>query len=265
VNAFEEMAPDRGYEMMQVLSRDDPATELERIKSLLRYKVGGLILVPCRQPKATMDFLSKNGVPVVVVDRPMANDDRFDQVTFDNRAAMYKAARHLIELGHRRILLVVRYRSLVVTANRVEGLQAACREGPEEAAANVMECGDDEMAFRTKLAIEMRKETSPTAIIFSNSMAGAWLVRGLRSLGLKCPDDVSLLAFDEPEWADIISPALSMVRQPTREIARKAWELLIGRMNGKADEPQQIVLPPEPIEFRGTVGPAPATAISGAA
>jgi LacI family transcriptional regulator len=142
---------------------------------------------------------------------------------------------------------------------------AACREGPEGAVAEVMECGDDETAFKVRLAVEMRKKTAPTAIIFSNSIAGAWLVRSLRSFGLKCPDDVSLLAFDEPEWADIISPALSMVRQPTREIARKAWELLIGRMNGDAIEPRQIVLPPEPIEFRGTVGPAPSSAISGAA
>ena len=264
VNAFEEMAAARGYEIMQVLSRQDPATELERIKSLLRYKVGGLILVPCNQPKDTLDFIAKSTVPVVVVDRPMQNDLRFDQVTFDNRNAMYDATRGLIALGHRRILFVVRYRSLVVSQDRIEGLVAASREAAQPVVTDVLECGDDEAAFKVQLAADLKKHRY-TAIIFSNSKAGAWLVRALRAFGLRLPDDISLLAFDEPEWADIISPALSMIRQPTRDIAHKAWELLISRMNGEATVPRRVVLPAAPVDFRETVGPVNQSAISGAA
>jgi LacI family transcriptional regulator len=264
VNACEEMAAARGYEIMQVLSRQDPATELERIKSLLRYKIGGLILVPSNQPKEMLDFVAKSSVPVVVLDRPMRNDYRFDQVTFDNRNAMYDATRGLIALGHRRILLVVRYRSLVVTQDRIEGLVAAGHEAAQPVTTDVLECGDDEAAFRLRLVADLKKHRY-TAIVFSNSVAGAWLVRSLRAFGLKCPDDISLLAFDEPEWADIITPSLSMIRQPTREMAHKAWELLISRMNGEAAEPRRVVLPAAPVEFRGTVGPVNQSAISGAA
>jgi LacI family transcriptional regulator len=264
VNAFEGMAAARGYEMMQVLSRQDPATELERITSLLRYKVGGLILVPCNQPKETLDFVANSTVPVVVVDRPLANDMRFDQVTFDNRSAMHEAAKGLIGLGHRRILFVVRYRSLIVTQDRIEGLKLAAAEAQQPVTVDVMESGDDETSFRARLAAELKRQRY-TAVVFSNSMAGAWIIRALRAFGLKCPDDISLLAFDEPEWADIISPSLAMVRQPTREIAQKAWELLIGRMNGEATEPRRIVLPPGPITLGETVGPAKTPALSGAA
>src|SRR5690606_17942904 len=110
-------------------------------------KVGGLMLVPSNEPKDTLEFVAKSGVPAVVVDRPMANDHRFDQVTFDNRNAMYDAVKGLIALGHQRVLLVVRFRSLVVTQDRIEGLEAASREAAQSVATDVMECGDDESAF----------------------------------------------------------------------------------------------------------------------
>jgi DNA-binding LacI/PurR family transcriptional regulator len=56
------------------------------------------------------------------------------------------------------------------------------------------------------------------------------MIRALRSLRIPCPQKVSLLTFDEPEWADLVTPRLSIVRLPTREIAQRAWELLIRRM-----------------------------------
>jgi LacI family transcriptional regulator len=62
-------------------------------------------------------------------------------------------------------------------------------------------------------------------------MFAACIFRAFESLGVRCPDDVSLLAFDQREWGDLVTPKLSVVRQPTIEIARKAWEFLIRRMD----------------------------------
>jgi LacI family transcriptional regulator len=56
------------------------------------------------------------------------------------------------------------------------------------------------------------------------------LVRVLQTLRIRWPDDVSLIAFDEPEWAEIVTPALAVMRHPTRAIARRAWDRLLGRM-----------------------------------
>jgi LacI family transcriptional regulator len=263
VNAFEEIASARGFEILQVLSRFDATEEYERVSSLLKYKIGGLILVPGLEAEKTLKLVARSGTPVVVVDRVLQNE-RVDLVSFDNKGAMFEATRRLIALGHRRILFVVRYRSLVVSQDRIEGLVAASREAAQPVVTDVLECGDDEAAFKVQLAADLKKHRY-TAIIFSNSKAGAWLVRALRAFGLRLPDDISLLAFDEPEWADIISPALSMIRQPTRDIAHKAWELLISRMNGEATVPRRVVLPAAPVDFRETVGPVNQSAISGAA
>jgi LacI family transcriptional regulator len=102
----------------------------------------------------------------------------------------------------------------------------------------------------------MAASEPPTAIIVSNSMIASWMIRALRSLRIPCPQKVSLLTFDEPEWADLVTPRLSIVRQPTREIARRAWELLIRRMTDGFGEPERIELHAS-IELRESVGPSP--------
>src|SRR5919106_1520093 len=189
------------------------------------------------------------------VDRPR-DDARFDQVTFGNRAVMSEATRRLIALGHRRLLFVVRFPSLVITRQRIESLLEAAHAAPRPVTAEILECGEDEGVFARRLATVMARPEPPTAIIVSNSMIASWMIRALRSLRIPCPQKVSLLTFDEPEWADLIAPRLSIVRQPTREIARRAWELLIRRMTDGIGEPERIELHAS-IELRESVGPSP--------
>ncbi len=76
----------------------------------------------------------------------------------------------------------------------------------------------------------LRGPHPPTAIIVSNSTFAACMLRAFEALGVRYPGEISLLAFDQPEWADIVTPKLSVVRQPTMDVARTAWEFLIRRM-----------------------------------
>jgi LacI family transcriptional regulator len=260
IDVFEEIAASRGYEIMQVLSRNDPLTEIHRVRALLTHRVGGLILVPSFEPHQTCQLVTEAGVPLVIVDRPSDNA-RVDQVTFDNRAVMSEATRRLIALGHRRLLFVVRFPSLVITRQRIESLLEAAHAAPHPVAAEVLDCGEDEGVFARRLASVMARPEPPTGIIVSNSMIASWMIRVLRSLRIPCPEKVSLLTFDEPEWADLVTPKLSIVRQPTREIARRAWELLIRRMTDGFGEPERIELHAS-IELRESVGPAPASLLT---
>jgi LacI family transcriptional regulator len=260
IDVFEEIAASRGYEIMQVLSRNDPLTEIHRVRALLTHRVGGLILVPSFEPHRTCQLVTEAGVPLVIVDRPSDNA-RVDQVTFDNRAVIGEATRRLIALGHRRLLFVVRFPSLVITRQRIESLLEAAHAAPQPVAAEVLECGEDEGVFARRLASVMARPEPPTAIIVSNSMIASWMIRVLRSLRIPCPQKVSLLTFDEPEWADLVTPRLSIVRQPTREIARRAWELLIRRMTDGFGEPERIELHAS-IELRESVGPSPSSLLT---
>jgi LacI family transcriptional regulator len=231
VDAFEEVASSRGFEIMQIVSHDNPRIEQKRVTSLLNYRVGGIILVPTARSDKTLDAITRSGTPLVIVDRPVAQG-RFDQVTFNNRDAMRQAAHGLIALGHRRIMFVVRRRALATTRQRVAALRATVRAAANNGVTTILECDSyDPAAITIRLAEALRGRDTPTAIIVSNSMFAACIFRVFESLGVRCPDDVSLLAFDQPEWADVVTPKLSVVRQPTIEIARKAWEFLIRRMD----------------------------------
>jgi LacI family transcriptional regulator len=253
VNAFEELASARGYELMQVLSHRDPKQELKRVDALLRYKIGGLILVPTINPAQTLKLVQRSGTPLVVVDRATTGQ-RLDQVTFDNRGAMFDAARQLIALGHRRILFLMRERELIVVRQRIAGLQAAAKESPEKVHVEIQQCEYDSVAITARLRKEFAGPHPPTAIIASNSAHASWCLRAFRALKINYPREVSLLCFDEPDWADIVTPALSVVRQPTEAIARKAWEFLIRRMTDEAKNVQREELRAEVI-FRESVEP----------
>ncbi len=253
VDAFEEVASDRGFEIMQVLSRQDPLKELQRVRSLLRYHVGGLMMLPSVDPSAALDLIAASNTPVVLIDRP-SPDKRFDQVSYDNAAAMFEAVNHLIALGHRRLLFLVRQRNLSVTLNRVEGLKAAIQQSGKAIAVKIIECSYEELSFMPRLGPELAPDRRPTAIIVSNSTLATWTYRALRSLGIACPDEVSLITVDDPEWADLVQPSLSVIRPPVRAIALTAWELLIRRMHGEAGEVQRVELRAE-VVIRQSVGP----------
>ena len=111
----------------------------------------------------------------------------------------------------------------------------AARKSAEKVTAQVFESGFDEVSLTTRISEDFRKPNPPTAIIVSNGPFAAWAIRAFRSLKINYPRDVSLLAFDEPEWADIVTPRLSVVRQPHEAIARRAWEFLIRRMTNESE------------------------------
>lgn len=251
MDAFEEVASSHNVEIMQVLSRQDSEKEYHRVKSLLNYRVGGLIIVPTMNPERTYEMIMETGVPAVVVDRAPAGDFPFDRVTFDNHAAMRRAGLELIQRGHRNILFVVHQRQLNVTVQRVEGLQEAAHSSSEKVTTTVIECAD-QSALTAQLSAQLTRRDRPTAVIVSNSRLATWVFRAFKVLQVKCPDDLSLVAFDEPEWADIVTPTLSVVRQPTREIAIMAWRFLLHRMARDVDGIQQIQLEAEVI-FRNSV------------
>jgi LacI family transcriptional regulator len=244
VDAFEEVAADRGFKIIQVLTQLDPAQELERVQALLHYHVAGLILVPSIQPGPTLKALARSGTPVVIIDRPTGTN-LFDEVTFDNRGAMFDVARRLIALGHRRIVLIVQQPKLSTTRLRIRGLKEAAKEAGGSVTAQFVECGPDEITLTSRLAALLREDNPPTAFVAANNTIAAWLMRALRSLAVDFPADVSVMAFGEPEWADLVTPRLSVVRQPTGEIARSAWELLIRRMNDEKTPIRRIELKAE--------------------
>ncbi len=251
IESFEDIAAVRGYQVMQVLTRRDPQVELRRVRELLRHRVSGLLLVPTSDPQETLNLISASGTPAVLVDRP-SGDARFDEVVFNNREVMREATARLIRLGHRRILFVVQSKRLSISRLRIEGLRAAAAASPLAVNVSVLEVGDDPQNHAKRLGEALAAAARPLAVVVSNSVIAARALRALKEMGDAFPSRISLLAFEEPEWAELTSPGLSVIRQPVKAIAREAWELLLRRMRGEAFPVQRLELRAE-IEMRGSV------------
>jgi len=238
---FEEVAAQEGYAIMQVLSHGDPALELSRVEALLGRSIDGLILIPTHDVSATLDLLAVRGTPTVIVDR-VTSDKRFDYVAIDDRKAMRDATLQLIGLGHQRLLYLVRDTRLPTTKLRIKGYLDAAGQAGEAVKATVVQRDADDTVFAQQVAEILGGNQAPTAIIASNSMVALSLVQILQTLQVRWPQDVSLLAFDEPVWAPILNPPLAVVRHPTRDIALQAWNRLLARIRAPGLPPTRFTL-----------------------
>ena len=251
VDSIEQLLSDSNYQLMQVLSRQDPAKEFSRVERLVAYKVGGLLLVPSLKPKAILDFLHLRGVPTVLVNRTV-EDRRFDQVSVDHRQVMFRLTGELIARRYASVILAVQYPTLSVTRQRTKGMVEAA--SASRVAASVLECGEDRAGFLPRLEAALQDSPRPVALVTSNSGIASWAIQGLAQLGIRYPEDVALVTLDDPEWAEVARPTLSVVRQPTQLIAQTAWDLLMKRINGGQAAPRRVMLDAEFI-FR-ELGPA---------
>lgn len=248
---FETIATAGGYEIMQVFSHHDPASELRKVKTLHKYKIGGLLLFPSRNPGQTLDFIVAAGTPAVILDRPI-EDRRLDQVTVDAMGAMHDVMAGLVARGHRRILFLTRDLALLVNKHRMAGVELAIREAGEPVELKTVVRADEDGALAAQLTAIMAVADAPTALIVSNSSAALRILKALRRLGIRCPEQISLIAVDEPSWADLVEPRLSVIRQPTRDVAHYAMDMLMRRIDGETAPPSRVVLQAE-VSFTGSV------------
>jgi LacI family transcriptional regulator len=250
-DAVERISAAAGYELMQVYSRQNPTIELERIERLLAFRVGGVILVPSLKPEAALDRLARTGTPTVILNRPI-EDERFDQVMVDHREAVREVVDGLIDRGHKKIVLASQFPTLSVTRWRVKAMKETVKRRRMAVEVVALTTGATEVEFFERLAPHLTGETGPLALICSNSLVTTWALRMARSLGRQSPADFSLVALDDPEWADIVTPRLSAVHQPTEAVARKAMDVLISRMNRTAGKPRRVLIAAD-VKFRDSV------------
>lgn len=258
LEALEEIAAAEGHELMQVLSRHDPALELRRVQALVARQVDGLILVPASESAPTFDAIARARLPAVIVDRAVP-DVRFDCVSLDDREATRAATAALLDAGHRRVMFLMRYPGLVTTRERTRGFRDAVAAVPRASGETLVRDPDD-ARFATALHARLARPDRPTALIASNSDIALAILRVLRAAALRCPQDVSLVAFDAPAWADVLTPPLAVVRPPTAELARRAWDVLQARIARRNGPRQRIVLGATLVLAGSVAPPGPAAA-----
>lgn len=232
----------KGYGMLICDSGDDPELEAQNIRFLLSKKVDGIIIIPT---SATNEFLKpalEAGVPVVLLDRKLVGNNG-DSVTLNNEDAAEEAVQHLIDEGHRKIA-IISSEDIFTGNDRYKGYRAALKKAGIESPKEYLRLGHHTVAYGYQSMKElMQLDDRPTAIFMTNYDINIGTIMAMNEMGVKCPEEISLVGFDDLVLPHIIKPRLTVMKQPMRELGHEAVDLLLDRMDGKLpDEPQHIIL-----------------------
>ena len=217
---------------------------------------GALIVLP-EESSEELGRLVDAGYRFVVVDPLMPLDDRIASVSSANTSGADQAMKHLLGLGHRRIAIITGPRGWVATEERRRGYHAAL------AAAGVLP--DPALEVESNFEIDGGEQAAnvllglpepPTAIFAFNDNHAIGAIRAARARGLRVPDDLSIVGFDDVEHATVVTPALTTVRQPLAEMGRTAVSLLMRLLEGHSLETLHIELGTR-LVVRESTAPAP--------
>ncbi|MFI7313513.1 LacI family DNA-binding transcriptional regulator [Streptomyces hygroscopicus] len=242
LQGVESSALERGYGLLIADPHDDPVHERKAVQLLHERRVDGVIVAPSAEPAGLMDYLTRHEVPAVLLDRLVG--DTHDQVCAENAPPVEQLVLHLADLGHTRVGLVAGLPGLSTTTERIAGYRAGLeRRGlpfrPALLADGHSEAGGAEDAVHRLLA----SPEPPTAIITANNAMTIGALRALRRAGLSVPGDLALVCFDDFSWADVFSPGLTAISQPSREIGATAVRLLLDRLENPGRPPRTVRLP----------------------
>jgi DNA-binding LacI/PurR family transcriptional regulator len=243
----EHAAKSRGYQVSFAYAEESLEQQDRDINRLREDRVAGLIIFPVSD--ATYDEsiwrLQADGVPFVLVDRYFPDLD-CDYVLADNDGGGYRATEHLIILGHTRIGFVHSSKGTLLTTSvrdRWRGYRRALQE---------YGCPYDETLVYQQAPTPAEGEAysdllsrpdRPSAVFAVNDAVAVDLMRAAQRHGLRLPEDLALVGFDNLNYAAHLSPPLTTVAQPRLDLGLRAGNLLINRIEGQGGPPRQIELP----------------------
>ncbi|WP_050602531.1 LacI family DNA-binding transcriptional regulator [Ruegeria sp. 6PALISEP08] len=223
LQAFQEELHKRGYTLLVSSSAYRPEAEEEQIRTLVARGADGLLLIGHDREEQIYDYLERQKVPALVA-WSFNPTNRTPSVGFDNRQAMNTLAQQVIALGHRHLATI----SGISKGNDRARLRIT---GIKDAMAENGLAPDDLFVVETTYEIENGAEAfrdlmsyapAPTAVLCGNDVLAVGAIRQAQEMGLRVPDDVSITGFDDIELARIVSPALTTVHVPHREMGQKA-------------------------------------------
>jgi len=250
----EQTANDHGYAVFLANSNADPERERNVVQELAERRVDGIIVTSSRVGALYLPLLKELNVPIVLVNDQHPGEF-VHSVMIENVEGTRTATEHLIELGHRRIAYVGDQFGYQSDAERLAGYRQALSEAGIAFATALAVEGDG----RTEAAIEavnglLALAAPPTAICCYNDMTALGAMLAIRARGLRVPEDISVVGFDDLFFGAYLQPPLTTVRQPMRRMGQMAMENLFKLMSGE-ESVAQIKVETELI-VRSSTGPA---------
>lgn len=259
VRGAEDVASARDYIMVLMHTDEDSVKETKKIAVLQTYNVAGVLVIPAmsKPEPAVFTALMAGGVPVVLADKLVADLDCHAVVSADRDGAM-AVVNHLLTLGHRRIAHLRGPAGVSTAEARLAGYREALRAAdvPPNPAWVAGDGWTEAQGYAAAMTL-LRRRHRPTAIFAASDMAAFGVYRAAAELGLRIPQDLSVAGYSDIEGAARLAVPLTTVRQPAREIGRRAAEKLLNLIETGTDTPQVVLLPVELVVRASTAAPTP--------
>ncbi|WP_221583559.1 LacI family DNA-binding transcriptional regulator [Microbacterium sp. G2-8] len=243
-----------GMRVLAANSDDDAAQEHDHLGLFESVQVEGALVSPFSDTHTPVAHLRGQGIPVVLVDAVDPGGE-LSSVSFDNVAGGRIAADHLVSLGRRRVLFLGERDELAQVRDRAEGARRCLADIGVDMPTVRLPRTDPAagLAYGAELA-QRDPRDRPDAIICSNDHLAMGVVRALLDGGVRVPDDIAVLGYDDTALASVASVPLTSVRQPAEAMGRRAVELLVGRIQDPTAPREAVVFPPELSVRASTVG-----------
>ena len=221
----------KGYIIIICNTNYDLDRESGHINVLLSRRVDGIILSPIQKSIENISIIKDRNVPLALFDCKIDNFDA-DYILVDNEAGTMEAVNHLIAQGHKKIGYIGG--DSYDSNNRLR--YAGYRKALSKASLSMTEHYIKHGSYTFKHGYEtttklLRSSDAPTAFFAANNRIVLGACKGIMDCGLQIPDDVSIIGFDDFETATMLPSPLTVIRQPLRELAFNAVDILLSRMD----------------------------------
>jgi len=233
-NAVQLSAREAGYITWMVSSNHQAAIERQQAEMMMQKQIAGLIVVPMIPDTDYFLKAQSSGLPVIALDRPLAQADA-DAVTVDNREASVRLVEHLLGHGHRNILCVTDEQRIITRQERLTGYTQAMQRA--KLSTRVCTVGSSHGSFADQFSSIFTTDPKPTAIFALGDLLTVEVLRHLQDAHVKIPEEVALVSFDDFDAATLVSPKITVVRQPVAELGHRAVSLLLERIDGRSAGP----------------------------
>jgi DNA-binding LacI/PurR family transcriptional regulator len=243
VRGVEDVAYKSSYRLVLCNTDNDPSKEVTYLSDLKSFLPAGLLIIPSIDSSVSAD---QSGPPIVCIDR-RPRGWKGDIVTVANEEGGYKAAQHLIEMGHRQIGVISGPSHLTNAGERLRGFTKALSDANVPIAPEyIQEALFDRTSGYSSALRLLHLLPCPTAIFAANDLMAMGALSAVRESRLACPADISIISFDGLDLTELTDPALTAIYQPGYQLGYTAARLLLDRINGLQDDPpQEIVLKTE--------------------
>lgn len=257
LRGVESIARDAGYTVILADCDEDRQRERDALDAIVG-RVDGVILAPVDEDDDNGDRVRESGVALVHLDRDTQRGDALDCVLVDNAGGASAAVEHLVAFGHLRIATIAGPAGSTPGRERLEGFLTAMATAERRVLPAHVERSD----FRAsggRRAMERlwAADPRPTAVFVANNLMTLGALQWLRTHGVRIPDEVSIVGFDDHAVAELLDPPLTVIDRPMEDQGATAMALLLDRLDGTAPGAARRVVLPTSLVVRGSSAPPP--------